>query len=167
MKIIDCGKNYRLEGNAECDSCKGTGLYAGFAEKDGARVVCHSCNGKGEVKVSLSWNKFLARKTDKGATRVYTNGMGYAITDKDVTSKEGRFMPFGQYGCSYQDWLNGIEPKPLEFLGCPYQETSQGLQCDDKNNLYKNRCKENIGWGRITDCKLFSNKGKCWKIYNK
>lgn len=29
----------------ECQACKGTGLYKGMAERDGAAVVCSHCHG--------------------------------------------------------------------------------------------------------------------------
>jgi hypothetical protein len=164
MKLTETKDKYNLKGWAECESCKGTGLYNGFAEKDGARVICTSCDGKGVVPVDCVWNKFVERKIDKGAKRVYTNGMGYGITDKDVTV-DGKFFPFSQYGCSYEEWKSGVQPKPLEFLGCPYQETRQSLQSKDKNGLYKTRCNKGLGCGYISDCKYFHDKATCWKVY--
>ncbi len=167
MKLIENSTQYILSGESECKKCKGTSLYFGMAERDGARIVCYSCKGLGKVKTHLVFEKFFNRKVDKGAKRVYENGMGYCITHKDITDKEGNFFPFSQYGCSYAEWLNGKKPLPLEFLGCPYLETRQGLQSKDKNNLYKSRCKNNLGCGNITDCKLYNDKQKCWKIFNK
>lgn len=32
----------------ECNACKGTGLYVGMAERDGAAVVCYTCKGTGK-----------------------------------------------------------------------------------------------------------------------
>ena len=169
MNLKDLGDFFSLEGEAECKSCKGTGLYAGLAEKEGARVICRTCEGIGKIKISFQWNKFKKKKIDKNATRVYTNGMGYVITDKDVTIKgengEDIIFPFSQYGCSYKDWLKGTTPKPLKFLGCPYQHTNQRLQTEDVNDLYKTRCHENIGYGLISNCKLYHCKGTCWDIY--
>ena len=166
MKFTETSKGYILEGEQECPSCKGTGLYKGLGEADGACVVCYNCDGTGRIKVSVKYAKFKGRKKMEGCNRVYTQNMGYGISDKDITGKGG-FFPFSKYGCSYEDWLKGVKPLPLKFLGCPFQETNQGLKSEDANGLYKTRCKNNSGWGTITDCKLFHNKKKCWEIFEK
>lgn len=36
-----------LKANAECSSCGGTGLYAGFAEGKGGARICVTCRGTG------------------------------------------------------------------------------------------------------------------------
>jgi hypothetical protein len=170
MKIIETDKQYIIEGRVRCDDCKGTGLYQGFAEKDGAFVICLVCKGKGCVDIKITYDKFTTLRKEPRCKRVYSDGMGYTITDKDVTSEEKQFMPFSKYGCSYKEWLDGIKPKPLKFLGCPYLETNQSLQTKDKNNLYKTHCKDNISLGRsIKDCKLYKirlNAGRSTKNEN-
>ena len=112
MKLTEDSKEYFLEGIVECTFCRGTGLYNGFAERDGARVICDKCKGTGKILIEHSWAKFTGRKLDKEAKRVYTTGMGYAISDKDVITKEGKLLPFSKYGCSYENWLKGIPPRP-------------------------------------------------------
>lgn len=37
---------------AECESCGGTGLYRGFAEREGEPVVCLTCQGTGAQEIS-------------------------------------------------------------------------------------------------------------------
>ena len=44
---------------AECSSCNGTGLYRGFAEREGVAVVCVVCNGTGCTK--LRYKPFVKR----------------------------------------------------------------------------------------------------------
>lgn len=167
MNLAETNNKYIIEGRVRCSDCKGTGLYQGFAEHDGAFVMCTDCKGKGYLDISISYDKFIALQKEPKCKRVYTNGMGYSITDKDITPTKGQFMPFSKYGCFYEDWLKGTKPIPLKFLGCPYQETNQSLQSDDKNNLYKTRCEDNSGFGRINECKLYNEKDKCWEIYEK
>lgn len=161
MKIEDKGNYWQLTGINECDSCKGTGLYQGIGERDGAFVICNKCNGTGSLQINLIFIKFSGRKKQERCKRVYSNGMGYYITDKDIED-----MPFSVYGCAYEEWLKGAKTKPLDFLGCPYQETNQRLQNDDVNNLYKYRCKNNLGFAKISKCLLYKDKRKCWEIYN-
>jgi len=168
MQIIETEKQYTIKGRVRCNDCKGTGLYQGFGEKDGAFVICLDCEGKGYVDIKITYDKFDELRKESKCKRVYSDGMGYTITDQDVTSSKEQFMPFSKYGCSYEDWLKGVKPIPIKFLGCPYQETNQGLQSRDKNNLYKTRCKDNTELGRtITECKLYTEKDKCWELYEK
>ena len=41
-----------IEFDCECESCKGTGLYVGMAEREGSAVVCHTCKGTGKTRSS-------------------------------------------------------------------------------------------------------------------
>lgn len=165
LELKDFGKFYSLEGYVECKKCKGTGLYQGLAERDGAFVICWGCDGTGKMKISEQYNKFKGRKLEKGCKRVYITGMNYVISDKDITNASGRHFAFSKYGCSYDDWLKGVDPKHLEFLGCPYM-VQNSLHEKDVNNLYKTRCHKNSGFGMKINCKLFHEKEKCWEIFN-
>jgi len=165
MKIKEIGNKITITGEVQCNSCKGTGLYQGMGERDGAFVVCWDCNGTGKENVRIEYIKFKGRVLRSKCKRVYSNGMGYCITDKDIVSSQGIKFPFSEFGCSYKDWQNGVNPIPLKFLGCPYQETNQALQSKDVNNLYKLRCKNNLGFSDIRHCKLYSDKETCWSIF--
>jgi hypothetical protein len=48
----------------ECNSCGGTGLYSGFAEKKGTAVVCLSCDGSGEAE--MRYKPFSGRRAKRG-----------------------------------------------------------------------------------------------------
>lgn len=146
----------------ECSACKGTGLYVGLCEKDGAAVVCYRCDGKGSV--FFSYNEpppgSKPRRRDD-VVRVFDRAHGYVISANDVTTKEGTFFPFSQYGCSYQDWYdNGAEPKSMvRMLRCP------------ANNAIKDRhgyefCIQGPG-DNIFKCPRICNKDKCWEEYDK
>lgn len=163
MQIKETKDEYIIIGDVECPACHGTGLYQGFAERDGAFVVCYHCQGKGYFESKKIFQKSFTRKKQNKCKRVYSKGCEYVITDEDLLT-----MPFSKYGCSYEDWLKGSKPIPLKFLVCPYLETSQGLQTKDKNNLYKTRCSEGVSFGlSIYKCKFFHEKDKCWEIYEK
>jgi hypothetical protein len=53
---------------AECSSCRGTGLYSGFAEPEGTAVVCVTCQGQGWT--SLAYTEFTGRKKRHGIRKV-------------------------------------------------------------------------------------------------
>ena len=172
MKLTSLLGVWIVEGECECSSCRGTGLYKGMGEGEGAAVICYTCDGKGWVKVKETFAKFTKRRLRRDVERVYLSGMGYRITSKDVrkhleTDKDGstgEIIHFSQAGCSYKDWLKGAKPLPLKELGCPYQHTNQQLQSKDVHNLYKTRCKEGL-CGYIPKCKFYGDKAKCWEIY--
>jgi len=94
MKLTKTGNNtYILEGIVECGECKGTGLYKGMAERDGAAVICVNCEGTGQVKIKEVFKEFVIKRLRKDVTRVYETSMGYGITDKDIYDEKRRFSP--------------------------------------------------------------------------
>lgn len=152
----------------ECQSCGATGLYQGFAEKNGCAIVCHTCNGTGKQKYEFKYTPFTKRKLKKGVTKVFQNSCGYGHTIEDIVTQDGKIIEFSKGGISYEDWLEGGKPKPVKDLYCPYLWTNQRLQTKDVNNLYKNRCNNGISIGSyISKCKHFENKHKCWEIFEK
>jgi len=50
----------KIELDIVCQSCDGTGLYKGFAEKDGAAVVCSRCDGTGKEHYVFVYEKLLS-----------------------------------------------------------------------------------------------------------
>jgi len=161
---------YIVDIERECGSCKGTGLYVGMAERDGAAVVCHTCKGSGKVSHYQKHPKFKGRKKRDGVERVFHTASGYGIVAHDVTvEKTGETLHFSRFGCTYEDWLKGAKPKPIEELHCPYQHTNQGMQSSDHpaNALYKERCNSGLYAGMwIPECKLRSDMATCWKQYH-
>lgn len=146
----------------ECNSCGGTGLYTGIAERDGACVVCHVCNGSGKTK--YLYNEFTGRKEHPTCKRVYKNGMGYVISSKDVIAEDGKVLPFSKEGVSYEEWKNGKTPNDMEFLACP-MIADQG-ECH-KIEGFTDRCNSlNGGWvSHIPSCKNIDNMAECWQRF--
>lgn len=143
----------------ECPSCEGTGLYKGMCERDGCAVVCTECDGKGYT--TYRYNDFTGKKVKEGITRVFQKTCGYVHSDKNHKSDKG-IIHFENYGCTYQEWLNGAEPKPMEELYCPHVYYNRGI-----GNEPLEKCKQYGGLGNlITDCPLYSEKKKCWKEYH-
>lgn len=154
-----------------CKSCDGTGLYVGFAEKEGCAVICHYCKGTG--------GNGITRKEKYGVIRVFahcpnkilspmtlhTAGYGHAASGRYKNEKTGKYFNFEDGGCTYEEWKQGVQPRPLKGLYCPYLWTQQELQNKDKNGLYKNYCSKILGFGSITDCKRYPKMDECWDIF--
>ena len=142
----------------ECCSCHGTGLYRGACECDGAAVVCRSCGGTG--KGVFRAEPFTGRKIADGVVRVFDSSHGYFVTSKDVITKDGVELPFSQWGCTYEDWLNGAIPLPMKGLVCPYNHYNQNIE----NEPLGDKCRKGIpGFGLIFQCIHYKDKEKCWE----
>lgn len=166
MKVEEIGDKFVVSGEIECGTCKGTGLYVGIAERDGAAVICSRCNGTGKINFSETFYIFKGRKERKDVERVFDNNYDCFISAKD-SIVNGELIPFSKEGVSYKSWFHdGKKPAPIKSLICPLIHTNQSLEKENKNNLYKHRCRKGIYPGdRICDCKFFYDKETCWLIY--
>jgi hypothetical protein len=77
----------------ECPSCRGTGLYEGFAERKGEPVVCLNCDGSGAVK--LSYTPFTGRKQKRGVKVVRFSRGGFLLTG--VGGVDGSEMTYKEF----------------------------------------------------------------------
>lgn len=64
---------------AECDRCRGTGLYCGFAEPEGTAVICRNCGGTGCY--TITYKEFTGRKRKRGVKRVMGDGGLWFVRD--------------------------------------------------------------------------------------
>ena len=137
----------------ECRTCKATGLYAGFAERDGAAVVCLECDGKG-YKV-LKGTPFTERKKRCDIVRVFP------LTGIVVT-------PEIKGGVTYEEFLQDSESpsaignEPREYA-CPLlSHNSKVRGCD----LF-DKCESQKLWGKhVSECGYFDEKAKCWETFD-
>lgn len=144
--------------NQVCQSCGGTGLYVGMAERDGAAVVCSSCKGTGCQTFVHEYEVFEKRKERKGIKRVYKTNPGICIGEGNNCKLED----FG--GMPYQDWNNGKDfPKGSENR----KYTCPAWWYQSENYELKPKWKECIGFGSFSSCKNFKCKEKCWKKWDK
>lgn len=140
---------------AECDSCKGTGLYKGMGEHGGMAVVCHTCKGTGKMTIEITWSDFEGKKKRKDVTKVLQINPGIGTSDKPGYN-------FG--GIPYADWFAGKPfPKGSEMreYTCPswwFQSADYDKKPDWDECLY---C------GTFSDCNSFKTKSKCWERYDK
>ena len=161
--------SYKIDIEIQCRYCRGTGLFIGMSERDGAAVVCQNCKGTGKDAFKRTFSKYKGRLPREDVERVFSTAAGYVISAKDVTREDGKACRFSKYGVKYSLWLKGVKPKPIEDLHCPYQHTSQNMQLPGHpaHNLYQERCYKQGLWGMmITDCKLHPDMAICWKRYH-
>ena len=143
-----------------CRACKGTGLYIGMAERNGSAVVCHRCSGTGAEKITFE--PFKGRKAKEGVKRVFSTNPGNVLSAEDETDREGNLLPFSKYGCTYEEWVEGAQPRELEFLMCPNM-----LRDDRAREMYKQRCDRYItAWQSYSVCRKWPEKEECWSIYH-
>lgn len=149
--------HHKLDWTQECKSCKGTGLYVGIAEKDGAAVVCYGCKGKGESRHTIEYDDFNGLKINTEVKRVYENNPGIGIGAEDGFTLE----EFG--GMCYEDWLKGHnfpEKSEMRKYTCPawwYQSVDYDKKpdwCECFGSFFK-------------DCKKYQEKEKCWDRWDK
>ena len=140
----------------ECGSCQGTGLYKGMSERDNCAVVCYSCKGTG--KVDFTYNEFEGRKRRTDIKRVFKKSCGYIHSDQDTITREGKEIKFTEGGCTYEEWLNGVDPKPVKSLYCPYIWDNKGAGNEPLKDC-REHCK---GFGSISDCEIYHQKEECW-----
>jgi hypothetical protein len=134
----------------ECSSCGGTGLYIGFAESEGAAVVCKMCDGTG--KTLMSYKPFVKRNPPSNKIwKVFQTNIGYGLNKNS------------QGGMPIEDWnANKPFPKGSEDREhvCPawYYQSA-----DYKKKPSWVECQCNA----FVDCRHFSNKDGCWKRWDK
>lgn len=150
----------KIEIEHECESCNSTGLYRGFAEGEGAAVVCKGCDGTGKAVFEMTYTKFTRRKKRRGVTRVFQANVGIGIgPGKD---KEHKLEDFG--GMSFKDWDAGKPFGPtteMRNFVCPawwYQTVDYKKKPDWKE------CQASGGFSK---CPSFKGKAKCWERFDR
>lgn len=134
----------------------------GFAEHDGAAVVCHNCKGTGKVHVVHTYEDFEGRKSRKGIKRVYRVNPGIGVGAGHGHTLE----EFG--GMPYDDWAaNKKFPKGSEMrkYTCPcwyYQSADY-----DKAPAWRDGEVQCQIRGSFSGCKHFPEKEKCWARWDK
>ena len=78
---------------AQCGSCGGTGLYRGFAEREGEPVVCLSCQGTGAQ--DIRYTPFTGRINKRGVKCVRISRGAFIATG--VGGKDGSEMTYEEF----------------------------------------------------------------------
>ena len=145
------------EQEAECGSCKGTGLCVCFAENSGAAVVCHTCKGTGKVTLRTVWRDFEGRKQREGIKRVLACNPGVGIGEGECDGETFRLEYFG--GLTVAEWEAGAvfgAGAEMRRFTCP----AWWWQTQDYN--LKPSWDECIVCGSFSGCKHFPDKAECW-----
>jgi len=149
-----------FETDCQCVECKGSGLYVGLAERDGAAVVCYKCKGTGKAHIKIEWEDFEGRRELPGVARVVANNPGVVVGQDDATGLA--LTDFG--GQSYEDWKAGKPFPPgseMRKYVCPawwYQTANYDL---------KPHWHECICGGSFYSCKHFDEMAECWARWDR
>lgn len=150
---------HTIEFDEKCKPCKGTGLYVGLAENDGAAVVCYICKGTACHHVKYEYDDFEGKEIRPKVTRVFEINCGIGIGEGENKGVTFKLEDFG--GMDYTDWLEDkpFPPKSeMRKFTCPcwwYQSV------DGKKPSWKE-----CGYGYFSDCEHFSTKEKCWERWD-
>jgi hypothetical protein len=141
-----------------CQSCSGTGLYVGMAERDGAAVVCSGCKGSGKYAYRFEYEPFEARRpAPKGVERVHL-ARGYILSPKHPDCDGG--VPVSEYE-------PGMTVPADEKLYCPYLYTGQDFCSKPEQRYPDSPPSAPISAGSyISNCKHWENKADCWLIFH-
>lgn len=152
----------RIELKIKCQSCGGSGVFIGMAERDGIAVVCNTCKGTGCFNYAFEYEDFVERENKRGIKHILRTNPGICVGTEGKEGKEYKFEDFG--GISYSEWKELKDPTnfpkntEMRNFTCP----KWWCQCAGKE--YKN---ENCHFGGyFSDCKYFSSKELCWKDYD-
>ena len=164
--------NVGHEAKCTCELCKGTGVYKGYMEADGLAMVCNFCNGKGYYTIPINNETVLLQDDNTGI--IYK--VRHAMIEKPVelftgmrkrddvefvayaTSKARYPKEMKKRGAteaniiSYEEFLNGVLPLPMEKGSCPREFTQYY-----GNEVFENSC----SGAEFSDCPKFAT-GECW-----
>jgi hypothetical protein len=147
-----------VEFDEKCKSCKGTGLYVGIGERDGAAVVCRACDGTGKYHFKHEYEDFIGREKREKVKRVYQANPGIGIGE---AIGKCTLEDFG--GMPYEDWLKG-KPFPPKSEMRKYTCPAWWYQSADYDK--KPDWPECILGGTFSECSRFYNKHKCWEKWD-
>lgn len=139
-----------------CCACEGTGLYVGYAERDGAAVVCARCKGQGWQE--SIFQEFTERKKRRGIRRVFETNPGIGIGERDgITLSDFGGMPF-------KDWMAGklfVPGMENRAYTCPRWWT----QCTGGPMPEWDECYSSLGKS-FSSCICFNDKAACWRRWD-
>jgi len=150
-----------IEWDQECEACGATGIYVGFAERDGFGVVCSRCEGSGKQEMKMTYTPFRARKRRKGMRRVLQINPGIGVGRGK--EKEYALDAFG--GMTYEMWWEGFEflqGQEMRKFTCPawwYQSA------DYKKKPDWDECGGMLGRS-FSACEHFPHKNGCWDRFD-
>lgn len=76
----------------QCDACRGTGLYVGFAEPKGMAVICLGCDGQGWRE--FAYTAFAGRKRRAGIKAIGRSAGSFLATGVGAVGKAMSYAEF-------------------------------------------------------------------------
>lgn len=147
-----------IEFDEVCKPCNGTGIYKGFAERDGWGVVCKVCDGSGKHHFKHEYEEFTERKERKDIQQVLEVNPGIMVGN---AKKDKLQDSFG--GITYEEWVKtGSFPKKTEMR----EYTCPAWWYQSADYTKKPEWDECISCGSFSECKNYSNKSKCWEKFD-
>jgi hypothetical protein len=80
--------------HAECSSCRGTGLYEGFCERNGHPVICVTCGGSG--REVIFYRPFAGRREKHGVESVSRSRGSFIATGVGAVGESMSYADFKQ-----------------------------------------------------------------------
>jgi len=146
----------------ECGPCRGTGLYIGMGEGDGAAVVCYHCKGTGCQTIKHTYKPFTGRKVRGGVLRVFERNPGFGI-GRYIDKETGQLKTLSDFGgLTYEEWLRQMpfaRGSEMRMLVCP----CWWMQLVGKVTPNWSEC----CYGSFQSCALFGVKHLCWLRHDK
>ena len=156
----------KIEMVIQCQSCKGTGVYVGMAERGGAAVVCHTCRGTGKYNYKFEYEEFTELKEKDGVKRVYKQSYGYVIAPGKLDFKKIGEIDMDYEGVSYKSFRSGKMPEHIKSLACPML-ADQGACHSIKG--FVGECENLDGAGllgrQLSRCNNQPKKLACWQRF--
>ncbi len=147
----------RFEVDQKCQTCEGTGLYSGFAEKDGASVVCRDCQGTGHFIFAHEYEVFTERAEKNDTKWVIQINPGIEVHERTGS----HLSDFG--GMSYEDWKHGRQfSKGMEMRKFTCPAWWYGLI----DLLKVPKWDECTSEASCRECKYFPTKDRCWSRFD-
>lgn len=147
-----------IEINEKCPKCKGTGLYQGMGERDGAAVVCYACKGTGCHQFRHEYEDFTERESAPGVRRVFETNTGICIGE----GRGHKLSDFG--GMLVAEWESGkLFPPGSENR----QFTCPAWWYQSADYKKKPEWQECLACGAFSGCPKFIDKEQCWKRWDK
>lgn len=150
--------HHKIEYDCQCESCKGSGVYVGIAERDGWAVVCHTCKGTGKRHGILEYDDFTKKHIRTDVKQVLQVNPGIVVG----VGKGHEYNQASFGGIPYSDWLKGCpfdKGSEMRIFTCPawwYQSADYAKKPDWKE------CRDTLG-SSFSSCKHFAGKEYCWQ----
>ncbi len=151
---------HTVEYRQRCKACRGTGLFRGMGEMDGAAIVCHNCKGEGYEDIVHEYDDFVGLvDPPDGITQVYATNPGIVVNGQGAVPG----------GVALDTWVS--DPASVREPGNEMRKHTcpawwyQGTDYDKKPHWTDGE--QQCGWGSFSSCDFFAVKAGCWERWDR